>query len=382
MTDADRSLGLYIHIPFCASKCPYCDFYSVPRTASADDFVGAVTGELASLSRMEDFLDGKAKERTVDTVYFGGGTPSYIGEERLGTILNAVKNNFRVAPGAEITVECNPSSAQNAEFFGSLKKSGVNRISLGLQSAVDTERKSLGRKAGAEAVKRSAEQCRAAGIGNISLDVMLGIPGQTAGTLRQTLDFALSLGVPHLSAYMLSLEEGTFFYRNREKLDLPDEDAVADLYLFMSGYLTGHGYRHYEISNFCLPGFHSRHNSRYWQDREYLGFGPAAHSFYNGKRFYFTRSLEEFIRGEKAVYDGVGGDAEEYMMLALRLDTGVSLSDMKNLYGLITPQDFAKKLEPMLASSLIRFDGDVLSLTPKGFLISNTVIGALTEEFI
>lgn len=378
---AQSPLGIYIHVPFCAGKCPYCAFYSLPELSLADAYVKAVTEELSSLSRLSEFTGEEAKRRAVDTVYFGGGTPSLLGGDRLSAILSAVRENFTVLPDAEITVECNPSTPALPGLFSALNEAGVNRVSLGLQSAVDAERKKLGRRASAADAEKAVKDCIAAGIGNVSADLMLGIPGQTRESLQTSLDAVLGMGVSHIGAYMLQLEEGTFFYKKRDTLSLPSEDETAELYLFMSGYLREHGLRHYEISNFCFPGKASRHNTRYWLGADYLGFGPSAHSFYGGKRFFLPDSLEGFLNGEKAVYDGTGGDAEETVMLRLRLDEGISLKELSERFGLTPKPRFAKTVTDAEKHGLLNFDGDRLALTPAGFLISNTLIGVITDLF-
>lgn len=372
----ENGFGLYIHVPFCASKCPYCDFYSVTDRGRMDEYVDAVTDELTTLRRAGAYADG-LREREIVTVYFGGGTPSLLGADRLSALLRTVKETFSVAPGAEVTVECNPSSSLSGGFFEALAAAGVDRVSLGMQSAVDAERKRLGRKTTAADVTAAVDACRSAGIGNISLDVMLGVPGQTEQSLFQTLDHAVTLGATHISAYLLSIEEGTFFAKKRETLNLPEEDAVCDWYLAMCGYLKDRGYRHYEISNFCLSGYEARHNTAYWHGGEYLGIGPAAHSFLNGRRFYFPRDLDGFIRGAPPVDDGLGGGWEESLMLALRLDTGISLRDVKARFGVVPSPAFTDKLEPYRSGGLLAFDGDRIILTEKGFLVSNTVIGEI-----
>ncbi len=368
--------GIYIHVPFCSAKCPYCDFYSLVGREKTDAYCAAVTDELKTLRRVGPLADG-LKDRDISTVYFGGGTPSFLGAENLAALLRAVKNNFTVAPGAEITAECNPSSSLAPGFFETLAAAGFNRVSLGMQSAVDAERKKLGRKATAADVETAVKACQNAGITDISLDVMLGVPEQTESSLLSSLDFALSLGVTHLSAYMLSIEEGTFFDKKRNALNLPEEDAVCDWYLALCEHLKKRGLRHYEISNFCLPGHEAKHNTAYWRDEEYLGVGPAAHSYLNGRRFYFPRDLDAFIEGASPVDDGPGGGCEEALMLALRLDTGVSLKDIQEKYN-VNPSPFlSQTLQKYRSAGLLSFDGDRIALTEKGFLVSNTVIGEI-----
>ena len=370
--------GIYIHVPFCSAKCPYCDFYSLVGREKITAYCDAVMDELATLRRVGPLADG-LKDRDISTVYFGGGTPSFLGAENLAALMRAVKENFAVAPGAEITAECNPSSSLAPGFFETLKEAGFNRISLGMQSVVDAERKKLGRKATAADVAAAVKACQQAGINNISLDVMLGVPEQTEQTLLSSLDFALSLGVRHLSAYLLSIEPGTFFAKKRDALNLPDEDAVCDRYLAMCDHLQKSGLRHYEISNFCRPGFEARHNTAYWRDEEYLGIGPAAHSYLNGRRFYFPRDLDAFLAGSPPVDDGPGGGWEEALMLALRLDTGISIQETREKYGVAPSPAFVDAIKPYLSGGLLAFDGDRLTLTEQGFLVSNTLIGEIID---
>ena len=370
--------GIYIHVPFCSAKCPYCDFYSLVGKEKITAYCDAVIDELATLRRVGP-LAGDLKHRAIATVYFGGGTPSFVGAENLSRLLGAVKENYVLLPGAEITAECNPSSSLVPGFFETLAAAGFNRISMGMQSAVDAERKKLGRKATAADVAAAVKACQQAGINNISLDIMLGVPEQTDDSLLASLDFALSLGVTHLSAYLLSIEPGTFFAKKRDMLNLPDEDAVCDRYLAMCDHLQKSGLRHYEISNFCLPGFEARHNTAYWRDEEYLGIGPAAHSYLNGRRFYFPRDLDAFLAGSPPVDDGPGGGWEEALMLALRLDTGISIQETREKYGVSPSPSFTKTLQQYQTAGLLTFDGDRLALTERGFLVSNTLIGEIIE---
>ena len=368
--------GIYIHVPFCSAKCPYCDFYSLVGKEKIGAYCDAVMDELTTLRRTGPFA-GDLKHRAIATVYFGGGTPSFVGAENLSRLLLAVKDNFTVAPGAEITAECNPSSSLAPGFFETLAAAGFNRVSMGMQSAVDAERKKLGRKATASDVETAVKACQSAGITDISLDVMLGVPEQTERSLLSSLDFALSLGVTHLSAYMLSIEEGTFLDKKRDTLNLPEEDAVCDWYLTLCDNLKKRGLRHYEISNFCLPGHEAKHNTAYWRDKEYLGVGPAAHSYLNGRRFYFPRDLDAFIAGAPPVDDGPGGGWEETVMLALRLDTGISLQEIKEKFAVTPSPSLSAILKQYRTAGLLTFDGDRITLTEKGFLVSNSVIGEI-----
>ncbi len=360
--------GIYIHIPFCLSKCPYCDFYSFKGDEKQkDSYLKAV------LFSLEGYADKNLK---IDTLYFGGGTPSVFGGERIGRITEYIREKFDLQKDAEITVECNPSSTDE-NFVRQVKKAGVNRISMGMQSAVDKERKILGRPSGREDIGRSVNLFKNEGIDNISLDLMLGVPYQTMETLDESLDFILSLGVKHISAYMLKIEKGTPFERDEEKLDLPDEDTVADMYLHTSERLGKEGFIHYEVSNFALEGFHSRHNTRYWKCEDYIGIGPSAHSCYKGKRFYYSRSFEDFLLGKESVYDGEGGNEEEYIMLALRLNEGLDGKKFREKYGRDLDESVFLKAKKYEKNGLLKIEGDRIYLTDEGFLLSNSIISDL-----
>ena len=385
-----RISGLYIHVPFCAGKCPYCDFYSVVPSRNQpslpDDYTRALIKEL-------DLQSAKAFE----TVYFGGGTPSRLGEERLAEILRHIPK----INGAEVTVEINPSDAgrEDRDFdFRLLAANGVNRISMGLQSAVDSERKALGRRSGKTEIERAIKRANEAGIENISLDLMLGIPGQTPSSLDESIDFCVHSGAKHISVYMLTIEEGTRFYAMRDKLSLPGEDEACDMYLQAVSRLEESGFRQYEISNFALPGFESRHNLRYWQCKEYTGIGAGAHSFENGRRFYYPKDIDKYIsafsydgkikkRGceiitdpgkEIRVDDGEGGGREERIMLALRLTEGIGFADYEKRYGEKLPDDFMRLAKKLADEGLAVLTDTAFSLTARGFLVSNTIIGELT----
>ncbi len=367
--------GLYIHIPFCRSKCPYCDFYScLSKNADIDSYVGSVIDEIKTGKRTKDFT--QSTDLSFDTIYFGGGTPSVIGADSIGRIINCAKDCYNISDDAEITVECNPSTVDE-EFFKKLASYGVNRISLGMQSAVDNERKKLGRFSDRNQVLSVVDNARKHGITNISLDVMLGIPDQTLQSLDNTIDFCIETGVPHISAYMLSVEDGTVFHKRIDSLNLPDEDAVCDMYTHLSEKLRKAGFLHYEISNFAKKGYESRHNTKYWNCEEYLGIGPSAHSFIGNKRFFFERNINSFVTGEKAVYDCSGGDREEYIMLRLRLSHGIIFEDYKKRFNEDFLAEIIKKADRFIKEGLISLTKNSLSLTPDGFLISNYIISEL-----
>ncbi|MBQ9945755.1 MAG: radical SAM family heme chaperone HemW [Clostridia bacterium] len=360
--------GIYIHIPFCRSKCPYCDFYSLASSECSEQYLTALCNELSDKKRLKEYT-GEVEGIEIDTVYFGGGTPSLMTPYQLSRVLKAVRTGFDISSDCEITLECNPSSKGLSELLFAAADEGVNRISLGMQSSSDCERRLLGRRGGVSEVENAVKAAKKAGISNISLDVMIGVPDSNEDTVRASLDKAMELDAKHISAYILKIEEGTYYYKHRERYNFPDEDKTADMYLFMSEYLRNNGYIHYEISNFCRDGFHSRHNMKYWDGVPYLGFGPGAHSFFNGKRFYFPRDINAFISESPAVYDGDGGDEEEKILLSLRTFRGISLDKRSD--------SFIKKAELYEKYGYGKISDGNFSLTPEGYLISNTIISEL-----
>lgn len=358
--------GVYIHIPFCQTRCPYCDFYSMRGTDEKKElYLEAVNKEIFSHENI-----------FADTIYLGGGTPSVFGNERLKILIENTKKQFHFSEG-EITAEVNPSSCDD-ELLRTLAIAGVNRISMGLQSAIDSERKYLGRHSDTEKIKKAILLCQKNGIENISLDVMLGIPEQTIESLRKTLDFVINSGAKHVSAYILKIEENTLFFRRREALPLPDEDTVCDMYEFVCDYLEKAGFHQYEISNFSRKGFESKHNLKYWNAEEYLGLGPAAHSYLDGKRFYHDRNFEEYLKNPASyIPDGDGGSFEEYAMLKLRLTKGLSLHKVSEKFGKENFEKILKNSEKFIAMKLMVSDGENLYFTRQGFLLSNTILSEI-----
>lgn len=362
------NIGLYLHIPFCKTKCPYCDFYSMRGDVSDKDMY-----TISLVESMENWSDKLG--RKADTLYLGGGTPSILGGENIAMLTRRAKNLFGV--DGEITVECNPSAVEE-DFFEAVADAGVNRISLGVQSVIESERKKLGRFSDREIIEKRIEQCKTAGIKNISLDVMLGVQEQTMKSFDETLNFCIASGATHISAYMLKIEEGTPYYKKKDSLNLPNDDEVADMYLAMSEKLRANGFEHYEISNFARSGFEGKHNLKYWNCEEYLGLGPSAHSFIDGKRLFYPRDIEYFKNGGEPISDGNGGDEEEYIMLRLRLKDGIVFEDFEKRFEKIFPRDIIKKTERFIENGLMKCDDKSMALTEKGFLLSNLIIA----EFI
>ncbi len=365
-----EKLGIYIHVPFCANgKCPYCDFYSLRMSDELKEkYIEAIRRDLISFS-------AKAGDRTVDTVYFGGGTPALLGEG-LARLLFYVRENFKVEPDAEITFEANPAGTRY-DTLEMLHQAGFNRLSLGMQSAVPEELIALGRRHKPQDVTRAIEEARRAGFNNISLDLMLCVPGQTKQSLLESVEFAASLSPQHISAYLLKIEEGTAFYNKKEALNLPCDDEQADMYLLACEALEKHGFMQYEISNFARHGYESRHNLKYWDCGEYLGFGPAAHSFFDGSRFYYKRDLEGYIIDMPPVNDGNGGGFEEYVMLRLRLSEGIKEAELSRRYGVGFSVFDKEKIALFERAELIEIKDGRLKLTRKGFLVSNSIITGL-----
>ena len=365
-------LGVYIHVPFCASKCPYCNFYSHPMdTAAADGYVDALCRALAQ---------HPWGRRAVDTVYFGGGTPCLLGADRLCRLLAAVNNAFPLAQDAEITLEANPAALDAADLTA-LRQGGFNRVSFGVQSLRDSELRALGRRHTARQAREALCTAHAAGFDNLSLDLMLGVPGQTRETLAGTLREAAELPVTHISAYLLKVEPGTPFYKKYGAPGGGDEELSAALYLQTVRSLGERGFAQYEISNFAKDGAHSRHNLKYWALDPYLGLGPSAHSFLGGRRFYFPSDTDAFVAAENplalAVDDGPGGGWEEYAMLRLRLCRGLNVRELGRRYALDTAP-LLRRARDLAAHGLTQVDPhEVVSLTPEGFLLSTSVTAKL-----
>ena len=378
---ADK-LGIYIHIPFCRSKCDYCDFYSLAgKEDRMGDYQKALLAHIAETAPL-------VRGIPVDTIYFGGGTPSFYGEKRLKELLGAVKKQFDVEKDAEITLEGNPDSV-DGRMLRALRKAGFNRLSLGVQSACPEELRAVHRPHTIQQADAAVAAAKKAKFKNLSLDLIYGLPGQTEESWKATVEHALSLIPQHLSCYGLKVEEGTPLYARVAAGEvLPDEDVQADLYLWTVGRLERAGFSQYEISNFAKPGFESRHNLRYWQTRPYIGFGPGAHSDFGGRRYAWVRDLEGYING--VLKGGSIIDSEEripqrerggeYLMLRLRTTRGIEEWEYRGTYFM----DFAP-LEARLCQFRDQGWAEKTAegrwrLTPKGFLVSNQLIGDLLER--
>lgn len=358
-----KTLGIYIHVPFCGRKCSYCDFYSVNYTKKLAELYSA-----AIIRNIQHYSD---KNMPVDTVYFGGGTPSLLAPEQIKSFINEIKICFSMTDSPEITIEANPNTLSYERLCG-LREAGVNRLSIGVQSMNNNELKFLSRTHTAERAVKAVNDAYSAGFENISCDLMTALPEQTEKSLHNSINILTELPVKHISAYILKIEKGTPFDR-REIYDImPDEDTSADLYISMVEFLRQKGFAQYEVSNFAKQGFESRHNCRYWKCLDYLGIGASAHSCYKGKRFSVYPDLQNFIDSPVQsieITDSSPCGFEEFAMLRLRLAEGLNLSDVE-----AHRNDIIKKIPPLIKAGYIKYNGENISLTEKGFIMSNSVI--------
>ena len=375
----ERMLGIYIHIPFCASKCSYCDFYSLAgHESKMDKYQSALIKHIEETAlQMAPYY--------IDTIYFGGGTPSYYGAKRICEIFNTLKRTAKVLKSAEVTVEMNPDSVTQ-ESLRMLRAEGVNRISLGVQSANDDILKLIGRRHTFKQAEQAVKMAKAEGFDNISIDLIYGLPSQTKNDWADTLSKSIALRPSHFSCYGLKVEDGTPICKYRGSPFLPDDDEQADMYLYMTDILEHYGYPQYEISNFSLPSKESKHNLKYWRLDDYMGFGPGAHSCVDGLRYSYVRDLDKYI-------DGIFGNSDiideyekpdrldraaEYIMLGMRTVRGIS----KDEYNAVYRSGF-DRIEYLLSEyakkGWTNLKGQRWSFTSSGFLLSNILIGTLLE---
>lgn len=372
-------LGIYIHVPFCRSKCQYCDFYSV--TSKEDKLLDRYQRAICAHIKETGAL---APNYLVDTIYFGGGTPSFFGADGMIAILNTIRKYFDVSSSAEITFEANPDSVSD-RLLKKLRREGFNRVSLGIQCDNDEILKKIGRPHDYQQAVHAVERIRKKGFRNLSIDLMYGLPGQSLQAWERTLKNVLRLMPEHVSCYGLKVEEGTPLYEYQQFCNLADDDTQADMYLSAIQILKEHGYRQYEISNFCRKGNVSRHNLKYWSGGEYLGFGPDASSDFGGRRFTAVRDLQGYIDGILS-----GGQvlrevqqiaprerASEYLMMRLRTTAGLDPREYEKQY-LLPFGPLAEALQQFKQQGLAHetYDGR-WHLTPTGFLLSNTIISDL-----
>ena len=376
MMKKNKPLGLYVHVPFCRRKCLYCDFCSFAGQddATMDAYVARLCDELTSRAT-------EAADHNVDTIYFGGGTPTLLSPAHFARLLDTVRAHYVLDGDVEITVECNPATLTDG-VFERLVTAGVNRLSIGLQSANDRELRALGRPHDFDAFVGTYRAARAAGIKNINVDLMFGIPYQTRETLQQTLDAVLCLAPEHISAYGLRVEEGTRFFAQRGSLPIADDDTVADMQEQIAAVLARAGYLHYEVSNYARQGYRSRHNMRYWLGAPYLGFGPAAHSYFEGVRTAISPDTGAYIsaleqgnppfvceRHEISAHEA----REEYVMLRMRLLEGIDEADFLARFGVEFEKTYGP-LDQLLKGGLLSRVGGRIAFTERGMYVSNAIL--------
>ena len=366
----DKKRGLYIHIPFCKCKCAYCDFYSFcGDEKTKEDYTNALIREIE-----------KYKGFSIDTLYLGGGTPTLLGEKNLEKLLFKIKSHFGFI--SEAAMEANPGDNLE-DILKIAKQGGINRLSLGVQSAIPTELDILGRRHSNLDVINAVKTAKNLGIDNISLDLMIGIPEQTKETLKDSIEFLTSLNPNHISCYMLSLEEGTPLYKVQDKYNIPRDDEASALWIYASEILESKGYMQYEISNFAKVGYESKHNLKYWNDEEYIGICAAAHGFINGKRYSYENDAKKFTQNPKiSIYD-IGGSAEEYLIMKLRLIYGINYNEFQKTFGedaiplISAMKNLGKKLE---IEGYVKTNEENFSLTKKGFLVFNSILSEILKD--
>ena len=383
MTDIEagyksKSLGIYIHIPFCKSKCMYCDFCSFPqiKKEKIDAYVDRLVLDILNFEHPLG-----VKYLPLDTLYFGGGTPTILDIEHFEKIICAVSDKFGISSNAEISAECNPKTASREKLLA-MRNLGINRLSIGMQSSLRDELKLVGRTHTYSDCKAVVDDARAAGFENISLDIMYGLPSQTLESFKTSLYDAIALHPEHISSYALKLEEGTPLYRLADRYAFPDEDAVCDMYEAMCDILSASGYNRYEVSNFATLGNESHHNLKYWNYEDYIGFGVSAHSFVCGRRIENSRDFDAYIRGESICQSDELMDFDtqknEYVMLRMRLAEGVCAKKYNESFNSDFFSDFGVKFKKY-SPEFVKLDGESCRFTEKGFFVSNYILSDVLD---
>ena len=370
--------GIYIHIPFCKRRCIYCDFFSTIQSEKKAEYVHALVRELEI---RKDYLDNEE----IETIYLGGGTPSQLSKEELEEIFAHIYKVYKVTPDAEITLEANPDDL-TPEYVSMLRGLPINRISMGIQTFQEETLKLLHRRHTAQQAIEAFKRCREAGFQNISIDLMYGLPGETLETWEQDLQQAIDLHPEHISAYHLIYEEGTALWNLREqnKVEEAEEELSLTLFKTLIERLTKAGYQHYEISNFCLPGLHSRHNSSYWTGKKYLGCGPSAHSFDGTSRQWNVSSLEQYLKGIRTgQLDFEIEDLDlytrynDFVITSIRTCWGMPLSQLRTNYGENLYNYCLRMAKPHIQQGVLEIKEDTLKLTSEGIFISDGIMSDL-----
>ena len=370
--------GIYIHIPFCKRRCIYCDFFSTTQSEKKPTYIHALCQEL---EMRKNYLEGEE----IETIYLGGGTPSQLTEEELNEIFTSLYNIYKVKEDAEITLEANPDDL-TPEYVSMLRRLPINRISMGIQTFQEETLKLLHRRHTARQAIEAFQRCREAGFRNISIDLMYGLPGETLDTWKEDLQQAIALHPEHISAYHLIYEEGTALWKLRDEhqVEEADEDLSVTLFKTLINELKQAGYQHYEISNFCLPGLHSRHNSSYWTGKKYLGCGPSAHSFNGSSRQWNIASLDNYLKGiasGKPNYEIEELDLytryNDFVITSIRTCWGMSLSRLRSEYGEELYRYCLRMAKSHLEQGVLETEEDTLRLTQEGIFISDGIMSDL-----
>ena len=369
-----KELGIYIHIPFCAKKCDYCDFISYcDKSNLIDEYIKKLKEEI------ESDLDNKEYEIT--TIYIGGGTPSFINSKYIVDILNIIKDKYNLE-NTEITIEVNPGTATEEKLLD-YKNTGINRLSIGLQETNNELLKQIGRIHTYEEFLVTYNLARKIGFENINVDLMIGLPNQSITNIKESLNKVITLNPQHISVYSLILEEGTKLYQKYEnnEIELPGDELERNMYWYVKNTLENKGYNHYEISNFSKKGYESKHNMNCWEQKEYIGFGLNAHSYLDGVRFSNTEILEEYLNNyKKTIHEKqtIEDMKKEYMLLGLRKIEGVSIQKFEEKFVENPIFLFRNELNKLVEQDLVEVDGDIIRLTNKGLDLANLV----WEEFV
>lgn len=371
--------GIYIHVPFCRQKCLYCDFYSVASQSRRLELVNSIIDEIGL---QQAYLN----ELPVKTIYFGGGTPSTLSFEELSRIISKLYQHFKVDASAEITLEANPEDL-TPEYLADLRRLGINRLSVGIQSFVDDHLSYFGRKHSAMEAIEAIQNARAAGFSNISADLIYGFPGLTAEQWKQNVETMVGLGVEHISAYQLMVEQGSVFFKRQQKGKFTpvDDDESAENYRILTRRLKDCGYEHYELSNFCKPGYFSRHNSSYWFGEPYLGLGPSAHSFNGDRRQWNVSSIEKYC-GAIANRDGwweeeILSERDQYnelILTRLRTKRGLLVEEISRLSALRQDR-FVRLAQEAEKKGLLMLEDNGWIIPEEVWLISDGIISDLME---
>ena len=369
-----KTVGIYIHIPFCAQKCDYCDFIShCDKSNLIEEYIEKLKEEIKS-----DFSN---KEYKVTTIYIGGGTPSFIDSKYIVDILNILKEKYNLE-NTEITIEVNPGTVTEEKLLD-YKNVGINRLSIGLQETNNELLKQIGRIHTCEEFLETYNLARNLGFKNINVDLMIGLPNQSIQNIKESLNKVITLNPEHISVYSLILEEGTKLYKKYEEneIELPDEELERNMYWYVKNTLENNGYNHYEISNFSKKGYESKHNINCWEQKEYIGFGLNAHSYVDGVRYSNTEILEKYIKGSNKIIhekQTIEDMKKEYMLLGLRKIKGVSIQKFEEKFVENPIFLFRNELNKLVEQELLEVDGDVIKLTNKGLDLANIV----WEEFV